>query len=120
MLLGDSGQEFAKTWIAAWNAHDVDAILGHYAQHVVYASPLIARLPGVVSGRLNGIHKVRDLCVRALARYPNLHFDLLQVFGGVDSLVVYFRSVNGLEAAETFTLDDSGRATHVYCHYAGS
>ena len=37
-------REFAREWIEAWNSHDLDTILSHYADGVVLTSPAAARL----------------------------------------------------------------------------
>ena len=48
-------QKFADDWAAAWNAHNVDAVLRHFHDDVVFTSPVAARvLPetgGVVRGK---------------------------------------------------------------------
>lgn len=49
----DQAASFAQTWIASWNAGDVEAVAGHYAQDCVFISPRAAALVGdpVVRGR---------------------------------------------------------------------
>jgi SnoaL-like domain len=39
-------ESFARDWIAAWNCSDVETILFHYADDVVFVSPLAATLTG--------------------------------------------------------------------------
>ena len=34
-------QEFAKEWIDAWNSHDLDRILAHYAEDIEISTPMI-------------------------------------------------------------------------------
>ena len=34
-------ERFADEWIAAWNSYDLNAILSHYAEDVVFHSPPI-------------------------------------------------------------------------------
>lgn len=46
--------EFAAEWIEAWNAHDIDRILSHYADDFEMNSPVIAKRLGVTSGTLKG------------------------------------------------------------------
>ena len=47
-------QAFAEEWVAAWNVHDLDRILSHYAPDAVVRTPVAAqRVPesgGVVRG----------------------------------------------------------------------
>ncbi len=36
--------EFADEWISAWNTRDVEAVLVHYADDVLFTSPTAARV----------------------------------------------------------------------------
>ena len=38
MLDRESAEQFAAGWIAAWNGHDLDQILSHYTDDVVFRS----------------------------------------------------------------------------------
>ena len=50
-LTEEIARQFAREWVDAWNAHDLERILSHYAPDVVLRSPVAARLtsPGSVS-----------------------------------------------------------------------
>lgn len=39
-------EAFSLDWVAAWNRADVEAVLAHYADDVVFVSPLAATLTG--------------------------------------------------------------------------
>ena len=39
-------ERFAAEWIAAWNSHDLETILSHYADDIVFRSPRIAVVMG--------------------------------------------------------------------------
>ena len=75
---------FAETvageWIAAWNAHDVERVLCHYADDIEMASPYIRLIAGEPSGILRGKDALRAYWSAALKRLPNLHFTLRDVF----------------------------------------
>src|SRR5581483_5892438 len=63
---------FAAEWMDAWNAHDLERVLEHYADDVEYYSPFIAALaepggPGA-DGRLLGKAAVRQYFAAALAQ----------------------------------------------------
>jgi hypothetical protein len=118
MLTAERAEEIAREWLAAWNAHDLEAILAHYHADVEFISPFVARLVGREDGMLRGISELRDYFGRALAAYPLLRFEEARVLIGVRSLVLQYRSVNGLVAAETMELDDSGRVVRALAHYA--
>lgn len=55
----------------------------------------------------------------ALEKYPHLHFKLINTLIGVNSLVLYYESVNGLLAAETMIVNPEQPhiVTQVFCHY---
>lgn len=86
-------EAFAADWIASWNAHDLDRILAHYADDVEMTSPLIAQRGFSASSKLQGKDAVRAYWRDGLARSPDLHFILKDVFSGVDAIVIVYESV---------------------------
>jgi hypothetical protein len=106
---------FAAEWIAAWNHHDLDAVLVHYAADVVFTSPFAVRLTG--DGTVRGKEALRAYFTAALTKFPDLHFRLRHALPGVNSLVLLYDSVEGLLAAEAFEFDSGGKVTRVNCHY---
>jgi hypothetical protein len=44
MMTQIEARQFAQSWVLAWNAHDLDAIMAHYASEVVLTSPVAAKL----------------------------------------------------------------------------
>ncbi len=111
-------QDFAHHCIEAWNAHDIDRILRHYADDVEYQSPFVAQLSDSSDGILHGSEAVRSYVQRALETYPDLQFSLWGVFSGVDSVVVRYQSVNKLTAAEFFQFNSEGKIARVVAHYS--
>jgi ketosteroid isomerase-like protein len=83
---------FAREWIEAWNAHDVDRVLAHYADDFEMTSPLIVRRLGVEGGKLKGKDAVRAYWVQGLAATPGLRFKLVDVAIGVNSLAIVYES----------------------------
>lgn len=118
MVTRERAEEIAREWIQAWNAHDLERILTHYHPEVEFTSPFVARLVGREDGTLRGIAELRDYFGRALAAYPELVFSEARSLTGVRSLVLHYRSVNGLMAAETMELDDEDRVVRALAHYA--
>ena len=116
MLSRELADAFAEHWIAAWNAHDLDAILDHYEDDFVMASPVIVQLTGEASGRLQGRSAVGDYWSLALSHNPDLHFELLHVLRGVDSVTLVYNGVRGL-SAEVFHFGPSGKVTAAFAHY---
>lgn len=110
----------ARDWFAAWNHHDLDAIMAHYAEDVAFTSPLIAQILGGEGGAVHGRAALRDYFSRALASCPELQFKDLQVLVGVNSVTLQYRSVHNGLAAEMMTLNREGRICDVQVHYASA
>ncbi|MEN5131082.1 nuclear transport factor 2 family protein [Elizabethkingia anophelis] len=86
-------QQFAKTWIEAWNSHYMNAILNHYSEDIEITTPMIKMALGEGDGSLKGKEAVADYWRRALDKIPDLHFELYDVTEGVDSVALYYKSV---------------------------
>ncbi len=112
----ESAQAFAHEWIAAWNAHDLERILSHYAEDVRITSPIAEKLTG--NADVYGKEALREYFATGLAHYPDLHFDLREIFVGSDSLVLSYVNQNGTRAAEMMVLDDEGKVIRMVAHYA--
>lgn len=108
---------FAAQWIAAWNAHDLDRILSHYAEDVIVTTPMIKVALGVDSGTLEGKPAARAYWQAALEKVPNLHFELIDAAQGVDSLALYYSSVMNKKAIEVMFFDAAGKVNRVVAHY---
>ncbi len=108
---------FAHEWIAAWNSHDLDRVLSHYTNDFEIASPMIRLTTGADSGTLFGKPAIRSYWEIALAAVPNLHFELLDVATGVDSIALYYKSVMGKIAIEVMHFNHSGLIKNVVAHY---
>jgi hypothetical protein len=117
-LTEERARALAGEWVDAWNRHDLDAILSHYAGGVEFTSPFVVRLLGDPTGTVRGKAALRDYFARGLAAYPDLRFELLQVLVGVQSVTVYYRSVGNRLAAEVMELDAQGQVVRVLAHYA--
>jgi len=98
-------QDFAHEWISAWNSHDLDRILSHYAENVEVTSPLVEAVLGPGQVTVRGKPALRVYWGKALARYPDLRFVLYRAYAGPRSLVLHYQSVQALVGAECMELD---------------
>ena len=94
------GRAFAEMWGAAWNAHDLDAVMALFHDDVIFTSPLALKVVPESEGVLHGKEALRAYWSAALAQVPDLHFDLTSLFAGVDSLLIGFSMNNGPERFE--------------------
>ena len=111
-------EKLAHAWVAAWNAHDLDAILSHYEEAVELTSPAAARLLGAPGGKVSGKANLRGYFQRGLKAYPELHFQLENVLCGVQSVVLYYINQTGTRTAEFMELSANGRVARVIAHYS--
>jgi len=89
----DRAAAFAREWIEAWNAADLDRILSHYADDFEMSSPLIRERMGVESGSLKGKDAIRPYWAIGLAAQPPLRFELIDVVAGVGAVAIYYRNL---------------------------
>ncbi len=88
MISDEQAGRFADEWYAAWNSHDLDAILSHYADDVEFVSPFVAALNDDPGGTVHGEDDLRAYFARGLERFPDLRFEPLELLVGVDSVTL--------------------------------
>jgi hypothetical protein len=110
-------ERFAADWYASWNDHDLDRILAHYSEEVVFTSPFVAALGFGQDGRLTGKEKLRAYISTGLERFPDLKFEPFALLTGSESVVLYYRSVEERLSAEMMLFDSAGLVREVFAHY---
>jgi len=118
MLTEATVRQFADDWICAWNSHDLDAILSHYAPEIVLTSPVAARLLNDPSGAVTGQAALRSYFSRGLEAYPNLAFELLDVLWGLSSVILYYKNQNATKTGEFMELNADLKVTRVVANYS--
>ena len=98
-------RRFAEDWLDAWNAHDVDAVLSHFRDDVVFSSPMAARLREGGDGVVRGKTALRDYWAEGLRRIPDLHFEIESLYVGVHTLVINYRNQAGGLVNEVLLFD---------------
>jgi predicted ester cyclase len=111
-------REFAQEWVEAWNSHDLERILTHYDDEVRLVSPVALKLLNNGDGVVQGKAALREYFRRGLEAFPNLHFALIDVLWGVETLVLYYANkVRGNKTAEVMQLSPSGKIRQVWANY---
>ena len=119
---------FAGEWLRAWNSHDMEAIMSHYSADVEFSSPLAMQVLNEPTGFIRGKDALRAYFENGLSRFPGLHFELIDVLGGVGSVTVYYRGAEspalhsvgegaGMTVAEVMMFDDNGAVCRALAHY---
>ena len=114
MCLMDDAQAraFAERWVKDWNARDIEALLGHFTDDIVFTSPVAVRLLGG-DGIIRGKQALRDYWTEGIRALPDLHFEVLALYVGVDTLVINYRNQAGGLVCEVRTFDgDQVREGH--------
>jgi ketosteroid isomerase-like protein len=114
----EEASNLAKHWIAAWNSHDLDAIMTHYADAIKLTSPAAAQLLGIPDGKVVGKQNVRAYFQRGLQAYPDLHFHLENVLCGIKSVVLYYANQSGTHTAEFMEMSPGGKVARVVANYS--
>lgn len=97
---------FAAAWITAWNERDVERVLAHFAESVTFRSPTAAAVVPDSKGVIVGKDALRSYWTAALARVPDLHFELDGVFAGIDTITLVYRNQRQQRVTETMVFRD--------------
>ncbi|MUM16558.1 nuclear transport factor 2 family protein [Mycobacterium sp. CBMA271] len=98
-------KEFTQNWIAAWNAHDAEAVLAHFHDDAVFTSPYGAEVAPETGGVFRGKEAIRAYWSKALESNPDLHFEPVNVYVGVTSIVINYRNHRGDLVNEVLIFD---------------
>lgn len=110
---------FARSWLAAFNARDLDAIMAHYAEGIEHSSPTVVRLLGEPSGVVRGKRALRDYFETALAAAgPTLRYEATRVYVGAHGVTLLYDRSGGKLVAETFQFDEKGKIVRAFVAHA--
>ncbi len=110
---------FADRWIEDWNAHDVEAVLSHFAEDVLFTSPTAAALVPGSGGVVRGKAALREYWAAGLRSAPDLRFEMIAAYVGINTLVINYRNrtASGRLVNEVLVFDGplvvEGHATHL-------
>jgi hypothetical protein len=96
---------FAEKWSAAFNRLDVEAVLAHFHDDVVFTSPVAARVMPGSDGVVRGKQALREYWNAAAKIMPDLHFDIVGVYQGESVLVINYRNERGGLVCEVLEFD---------------
>lgn len=109
-------RRFTTEWLDSWNV-DVDAVLEHFADDAVFSSPLARRILEGSDGVVRGKEDLRAYWREGLRRNPDLHFELRDLYVGVDTIVIHYRNQSHGLVNEVLTFDGTlvreGHATYL-------
>lgn len=97
-------ESFAHQWIAGWNARDLDSILSHYADEVIFSSPKAKEITG--AAQVRGKAALAAYWRAALERSPQLRFELERVYAGANCVTIAYIRNGVLRVAETLEFEN--------------
>jgi len=110
--------QLVHDWLSAWNDHDLERILSHYDDEVELISPVTLKLLNNGDGVVRGKAALREYFRRGLQAYPNLHFELIEVLWGIETVVAYYRNnVRDNKSAEVMQVTSAGKVRRVWANY---
>jgi hypothetical protein len=98
-------ETFVDKWVKDWNDHDVEALLGHFSDDVVFTSPVAIQLLEDSDGVIRGKEALRQYWSEGVRRVPDLHFDVLGFYVGVHTLVINYQNQKGGLVCEVLVFD---------------
>ncbi|MGQ7932483.1 YybH family protein [Paraburkholderia sp. D1E] len=116
----EDAEVHAKDWIEAWNAHDLERIMSHYSQDVVFEAETVRARWKQPDGKLLGIAELRRHFALGLTLAPQLKFQLENVLLAPSGYAILYRRENGNRVIDCVTLNDVGQAAKVTAYYGGA
>ncbi len=118
MIAAETALAMARDWIDAWNAHDLDAVMTHYADSLEFVSPLVAQRLNRPDGTIRTKPELRDYFSQSLGPDSVLRFELQAVLVRVGSFTTCYTNHRGQSVAEIVFPDARGRIRRAYIHHA--
>ena len=111
---------FATQWAEHWNSRDLEGLLSHFSDDVVWTSPVAAQIVEGSDGVLRGKVVLRAYYAEGLRLTPELHFEVIGVYQGVNTIVINYRNHRGALVNEVLSFDDAGLVREGHGTYLGS
>jgi hypothetical protein len=98
-------EQFSREWAQAWNSRDLEGVLRHFHDDVLFTSPVATQVVPGSGGILRGKDALRAYWTEGLRRVPDLHFTVEAVYVGINVLVINYRNQKGVLVNEVLIFD---------------
>ena len=110
----EAARQFAERWAASWNRLDLESVLEHFADDVVFTSPTALALLG--DGTVRGKSALRAYWAAGLGRIGSLHFTVDRVLWDPrqrELAIIYTSTIDGTtkRVSENLLFDQSGQVS---------
>jgi hypothetical protein len=107
----------ADRWLAAWNSHDLDAIMACYADDVDFSASTVVTRWERPDGRLHGKDELRRHFSRGLELAPDLVFTKVALLTNPSGYALLYQRENGNRVLDAVELDEHHLAIRVRAYY---
>jgi SnoaL-like domain len=107
----------ATEWIESWNRHDLESIMAHYADNVIFEANTVVNRWNRPDGQLHGAHELREHFRRGLELAPALHFELEAVLTAPSGYAALYHRDNGNRVLDVVQLNADNKASQVRAFY---
>jgi hypothetical protein len=114
-----TAEAHVQAWLAAWNAHDLDAIMRTYAPDVRFNAQTVTARWGYPDGWLVGRDRLRAHFAAGLRLAPGLRFSRTALTTSPAGYLLRYVRNSGTPVLETVLLDGDGLAELVLVFYDG-
>jgi ketosteroid isomerase-like protein len=107
----------ANEWIESWNRHDLESIMAHYADDVVFEANTVVKRWNRPDGQLRGSQELREHFRRGFELAPTLHFELEAVMTAPSGYAALYHRDNGNRVLDVVELNAANKASRVKAFY---
>jgi ketosteroid isomerase-like protein len=105
-------QQFAHAWAASWSRRDIEEVLAHFHDDILFTSPTALAVTG--SAVVKGKDALRAYWGSAMARIQTIQFDVDRVLwdaGRRELAIIYTARINGTmrKVSENLVFDGADR-----------
>ena len=109
---------FAVEWVEAWNSHDLEKILSFYTEDLTIETPMAVKLYPLSHGFVSGKTELRKYWSIGLDKSPDLKFELIDLFIGVNSVSLHlFNLSSARRSIELMSFDKHNKVNRAIVTY---
>lgn len=110
-------EAFVSDWLDGWNEHDVERVLAHFSEDVIFSSPVARLMLPESGGVIRGKAQLRTYWSKGLEMIPDLRFEVVSYSLGVDAMVITYRNHRGDLVNEVLVFHGEGGGSLVTAGY---
>jgi ketosteroid isomerase-like protein len=106
-------RQTANGWINAWNSGNLELLLDHYAEDVIFYSSAATRRWNTADGKITGKKALENHFRKAFEEVPGMKLTFKNLLLGAGSAVLLYQRETGDMAADVVLFDGDGKVKEV-------